>query len=133
MKRVDSLKNKLMTINIPTYIVIKDKELRYQAINDYTMNILRLKSEHDLIGKSDFECPWANMAEDIRKYDQQIFEGKTVLHSKVNRYHVNGPRPIIVNKFPLLNRSVPSVKKGLFSLNCCSKGPKFKITLSNFV
>ena len=24
-------------------------------------------------------------------------------------------------------------KKGLFSLNCCSKGPKFKTTLSNFV
>ena len=43
--------------------------------------------------------------------------------------YFDGFPPILLEytRFPLLNKSVPSVKKGLFSLNCCSKGPKFKI------
>ena len=47
----------------------------------------------------------------------------------------SGVCPILreYSKFPLLNKSVPSVKNGRFSLNCCSNGPKFKITLSYLV
>ena len=35
--------------------------------------------------------------------------------------------------FPILNRLVPSVKKGLFSSNRCSNGSRFKMALSNLV
>ena len=46
---------------------------------------------------------------------------------------LEGAPPIRLEKniLPLLNKSIPSVKKALFSPKVCSKGPKLSSTLSN--
>jgi len=44
---------------------------------------------------------------------------------------VAGPPMRLEKKIlPLLNKSIPSVKKALFSPKVCSKGPKLSTTLS---
>jgi hypothetical protein len=55
--------------------------------------------------------------------------GLSIIVSFMDGVGLLGPPPILLeyNKLPLLNKSVPSVKKDLFSLNCCSNGPKFRI------
>ncbi len=104
MEEYESIKMMLLLRNIPCYIFWKDKELRYQGGNDHFLEALGLNTISEVIGKTDYDFPWADEAESYQKSDLMVLEGKTILNSKEVRWNVNGPRMVIVNKLPLKDK-----------------------------
>ena len=101
MATFQSLKNQLLAADIPCYILWKNKKLVYQGANEHILKTLHFNSINDAIGRTDYEFPWAYEAKKLRAVDQQVLEGKVILNSKEYRWHVDGPRTVIVNKLPL--------------------------------
>jgi len=88
--------------DLPCYIFWKDQELRYQGGNDKFLQALGLQTNDQLIGKTDYDFPWAEDAERYRQSDLLVLAGKSIL-SKEMRWGTNGELYVIVNKVPIKN------------------------------
>jgi DNA-binding CsgD family transcriptional regulator len=88
--------------DLPCYIFWKDKELRYQGGNDKFLQALGLKTNDQIIGKTDYNFPWAQDAERYQQSDLLVLTGKSIL-SKETRWCANGEIDVIVNKVPIKN------------------------------
>jgi DNA-binding CsgD family transcriptional regulator len=86
--------------DLPCCIFWKDREFTYQGGNTQFLQAIGFKEIEEIIGKSDYELPWTEDADLYRQSDLLILEGKSIL-SKELRWHVDGPRYMIVNKVPI--------------------------------
>jgi len=86
--------------DLPCYIFWKDRALTYQGGNAKFLKATGLKNNDEVIGKSDYDLPWIEYAELYRQSDLLVLEGKSIL-SKELRWHIDGPRYMIVNKVPI--------------------------------
>lgn len=66
------LKNILM--NVPGSLYWKDKNGVYLGFNKFQADMAGISHPNDLLGKTDFELPWKEIAPYLRQIDQRIME-----------------------------------------------------------
>lgn len=78
--------------HFPGRVFWKDKDLVYQGCNGNEACRLGLSSSSEIVGKTDFDMPWAPAeAESYRKADRGIMEsGKPILHMEQSRREADG-------------------------------------------
>lgn len=90
--------------NIPQRIFWKDLNLTYLGCNQQQADICGLSSPNDIIGKTDFDLPWAQIhAVDYQRSDRHVLEtGQPILH-QVEVQHQQGGQAawVDVNIVPL--------------------------------
>jgi PAS domain S-box-containing protein len=59
---------------VPGSIYWKDKEGVYLGCNSFQAKIVGLDSPEDVIGKTDYDFPWRDMAEQLKETDQRIMK-----------------------------------------------------------
>ena len=80
----------------------KDKEGRYLGCNRVAANIWGLESPEDVIGKTDYELPWANTANALIAHDKEVMEtGKTLKREEMVATKEGKPLIFLVTKTPL--------------------------------
>jgi two-component system, OmpR family, aerobic respiration control sensor histidine kinase ArcB len=80
----------------------KNQEGVYLGCNEFVLEIAGLKNERDIIGKTDFELPWYELAEEYRAVDQTVIREKRSV-SVEEQILINGVRiTVLTNKSPLL-------------------------------
>lgn len=104
MEDIETIKMKLFCNNIPCCIFWKDVNLTYRDANDYFLAGAGAQSLNAVIGKTDFDLPWAPAAKAYQKSDVLVLKGNTVLSSKESRWYKNSFHLMIVNKVPLKDK-----------------------------
>lgn len=106
-KRIHAERRLLDTIinSVPHAIFWKDKESRYLGCNESFAKVGGLSDPQQLVGKNDYQMPWAPEAEHYRTCDQQVMNGERII---VNLEEpLTGPdgeeRVLLTSKTPLLN------------------------------
>jgi PAS domain S-box-containing protein len=91
--------------NIPSGVFWKDRQSKYLGANSLFLTIANYKNEYDLIGKTDFDCPWREQADILRADDREVMENNISklyyvepLRNADGKIHYNE-----VSKVPLLN------------------------------
>lgn len=91
--------------NIPDGVFWKDRESKYLGANIFFMKIANWNATDDIVGKTDYDFPWAEQAERLRADDREIMESNTPklyyvepLRNADGKIHYNE-----VNKIPLVN------------------------------
>ena len=59
---------------IPHAVFWKDREFRYLGCNQRLAHLAGLDRPEDIIGKTDFDCPWAAQADGYREDDRRVLE-----------------------------------------------------------
>ncbi len=98
---IETYELELYRQSLPSYLFWKDNQLTYQGGNEWFLKAIGLKSGNELIGKTDFDFPWAEEAEQYIDTDLRILEGQSILNHVEKRWHINGTRHILINKLPL--------------------------------
>jgi two-component system, OmpR family, aerobic respiration control sensor histidine kinase ArcB len=87
---------------LPGSVYWKDKEGKYLGCNDYMLEMAGMNS---VIGKTDFEMPWAKFAEEIRNNDLKVMELNSVLDLEETGVLANGQQLIVLTrKTPLRDK-----------------------------
>ncbi|WP_374582883.1 EAL domain-containing protein [Pseudoduganella sp.] len=94
---------RLVVDHIPHQIFWKDLDLRYRGCNDVFMRAAGLASQDEVVGKSDFDFPWAHNAERIRADDAEIIRnGVPLLNREDHLLFADGSvHWFLINKLPL--------------------------------
>lgn len=91
-----------LLLRIPGSIYWKDKEGVYLGCNSFQAKIVGLNSPTEVIGKTDYDFPWRDMAEQLRETDKRIMKtGKS--EELFERVILPDGAPLIMltNKSPL--------------------------------
>ncbi|MEJ1237521.1 PAS domain S-box protein [Chryseolinea sp. T2] len=90
---------------IPDCVFWKDRESKYLGANALFMKVANCNSEEELLGKTDFDMPWLEHAEQLRADDREVMETNTSklyyvepLRNADGKIHYN-----LVTKVPLLD------------------------------
>jgi two-component system aerobic respiration control sensor histidine kinase ArcB len=82
----------------------KDINGRYKGCNDAVAKLLGLNSAADIIGKTDYELPWAEQADELVKNDQDVMQrGIPERREEVVRAKDGKVLIFLVTKVPLRN------------------------------
>ncbi len=91
--------------NIPSGVFWKDRESKYLGANTFFRKLANCEPDEDLTGKTDFEFPWAEQAEQLRADDRYVIENNVSklyfiepLRNADGKIHYNE-----VSKVPLTN------------------------------
>lgn len=93
---------------IPCYIFWKDRNSVFLGCNQLFAKIAQLKTSADIVGKTDYDMPWAKEESDrYRADDQRVMEtGVPIMNIEETQTLPNGERIIIItNKVPYTNES----------------------------
>jgi len=93
----------LVIDHIPHQIFWKDMDLLYRGCNDVFLRAAGMKAQEEVVGKSDFDFPWAHNAERIRSDDRQIIlSGVPQLNREDHLLFADGSvHWFLINKLPL--------------------------------
>lgn len=87
--------------SLPGSIYWKDKEGRYLGCNDTMLEMAGMKS---IIGKTDFDMPWAESAQTLRDNDLKVMALNSPMELEENALIANGQQMVVLTrKTPLLN------------------------------
>ncbi len=90
--------------NMPGSIYWKDKEGLFLGCNDFVVKMAGLNSQDDIIGKSDYELVWKDVADQIRKNDLEIMQSKESRELEEIVTLFNGEKVVMLtNKTPLFD------------------------------
>jgi PAS domain S-box-containing protein len=82
----------------------KDLEGRYLGCNNAVVKLLGLDSPQDVVGKTDYELPWAENAQTLTLHDRKVIKtGETVTSEEVIKTKTNMDLTFFVVKMPLKN------------------------------
>ena len=87
-KILDNLHSKIIETlidNIPEYVYIKDKELKFLKINPKTAEALGLKNPNEAIGKSDFDFLPKDQANQAYEDDVKVLKTGQPIINKMER------------------------------------------------
>jgi PAS domain S-box-containing protein len=90
--------------HLPGSIYWKDRNGVYLGCNDFVANMAGLKNRFDVIGKTDYELPWKEYADELQAVDQKIMN--TGLPLELEEYPIfsDGRQvTMLTNKAPLRN------------------------------
>ncbi len=88
----------------PTALFWKDLDSRYVGCNSAVARGMGLASASDVVGRTDFELPWAAHAEELRAEDRQVIESGQPLQGRERALTIGTGPPVWfqVNKVPLM-------------------------------
>lgn len=90
--------------NMPGSVYWKDKNGVFLGCNDFVVKMAGLNSQNDIIGKSDYELVWADIADQIRKNDLEIMCSKKSKELEEVVTLFNGEKILMLtNKAPLFD------------------------------
>ncbi len=65
--------------DMPFAVFVKDEEGKYVWCNKFFFDLAGVGSPEEVIGKTDYDQVWSEIAEDIRRVDKEVLEkGKTI-------------------------------------------------------
>jgi PAS domain S-box-containing protein len=107
LEQVNDSQETMQTIidNIPRAVFWKDKDLKFQGCNRIFAQIAGVRSTRDLVGKTDFEMPWKDHAEDYRADDLAVMKGrKARLDQEEKNVNSEGKENwVLTSKVPVTN------------------------------
>lgn len=94
------------------YIWAKDKSCRYIYVNENYAKAAGMDSPCQMIGKTDDQMPWRDMADDLKRGDHDVLNGASRTNSPEKTSTVNGVTDIMVTemRFVDTNGDVIGVK-----------------------
>jgi PAS domain S-box-containing protein len=94
---------RILIDNLPVTIYVKDNKCRKIIANRTDLDIMKVKSEDEIIGKTDLDIYNNTVGERGYADDQKVVEtGEAILNHEENFVDVNGnPRWLITSKIPL--------------------------------
>lgn len=87
------------------YIWAKDKNYRYIYCNEHYAKAAGLDSPTQIIGKSDDQLPWKNLADFFKVGDYGVLQGNTRINVPEVSDTINGVTDILVTENQLFNNS----------------------------
>ncbi len=99
-------RNQLKTLinNIPDMIFIKDKKLRFQVINNLTIDYMNGKSEKDFLNKTDFDFYPEHQARYFQQQELELLRtGKSLLNQEDEVFVNNQKKVLSTTKCPIIN------------------------------
>ncbi|MGB6977552.1 MAG: PAS domain-containing protein [Gammaproteobacteria bacterium] len=88
--------------NLPISIYWKDKNGVYLGCNDYQAEMAGFTSDADMIGKTDYDFPWKDYADELRRIDQEIMRGGVPKELEETPLLASGKKiTMLTNKAPL--------------------------------
>ncbi|WP_133131440.1 sensor histidine kinase, partial [Legionella yabuuchiae] len=95
---------------IPCHIYWKDTEGRYLGCNQLHAQNLGLPSVESIIGKTDFDLPWAEQAEQLRASDKEVITTRDSFTFEEEVIMANGEKTYFLSKKAALISSDNNVK-----------------------
>ena len=93
--------------NLPRAVFWKDRDLRIQGCNRIFASVAGLSSHLEMLGKTDFDMPWRDRAEEYRADDQYVMDSKIARIDHEERL-VNSEGKeswVLTSKVPVLSQS----------------------------
>lgn len=87
------------------YVWAKDKSYRYLYCNERYAEAAGLDSPHQIIGKSDDQLPWRNLADYFKAGDYGVLQGNVRVNVPEMSDTLNNITDILVSENQLLNRA----------------------------
>ncbi|MEK7990995.1 MAG: PAS domain S-box protein, partial [Thiotrichaceae bacterium] len=95
---------KLVINNIPQLIFWKDRQSRFLGCNDSFTKAAGVNSMQDLLGKTDFDLHWKDMADKFYDFEQMVMEKDEAQHYIDTYTGIDGELAWVdINKVPLHN------------------------------
>jgi two-component system aerobic respiration control sensor histidine kinase ArcB len=93
-----------LLVRLPGSIYWKDRKGIYLGCNNFVAKMAGLSSPSEVIGKSDYELPWKNIADIIVKTDQEIMNSGNPQDLEENPFIAEGVQlNMLTSKAPLRN------------------------------
>ncbi len=83
----------------------KDKNGRYLGCNKTIAKLIGLKAPEEIIGKTDFDMPWANQAKDLIENDNLVMSSKTAMSFEEFAETSAGTVYLLTTKVPLFDEA----------------------------
>lgn len=93
---------KLLFENSSTHMWVRDLNGVYLLANKSFSDFLYLKSD-EIIGRTNFDFLPRKIAEDFKKDDETVIEGKKPTIREINKFYKRGAHSFLVVKFPLFD------------------------------
>jgi DNA-binding CsgD family transcriptional regulator len=106
-----------------TSMFTKDTSLRFDNTNKNMLHLFKLKSNNDLIGKTDDCLPWGEYFESIHKVDKQVLAGKNFVFIEQSKDTAGNRILLYAKKCPLFDN-----KKNIIGLE-----GKLKVVTGNYL
>jgi PAS domain S-box-containing protein len=92
--------------NLPRAVFWKDRDLRIQGCNKIFAAVAGLDSHLDMIGKTDFDMPWRDRAEEYRADDKSVMDsGVARIDQEERLVNSEGAESwVLTSKVPVLNQ-----------------------------
>jgi PAS domain S-box-containing protein len=92
--------------NLPRAVFWKDRDLRIQGCNKIFAAVAGLDSHLDMIGKTDFDMPWRDRAEEYRADDKSVMDsGVARIDQEERLVNSDGAESwVLTSKVPVLNQ-----------------------------
>jgi PAS domain S-box-containing protein len=107
LEQVNDSQETMQTIidNIPRAVFWKDKELKFQGCNRIFAQVAGFRSTREMVGKTDFEMPWKDHAEDYRADDLAVMKSrKARLDQEEKNVNSEGKESwVLTSKVPVTN------------------------------
>ncbi len=85
------------------YVWAKDKSYRYIYVNENYARAAGMDSPHQMIGKTDDQMPWGDLADDFKRGDLDVLNGASRLNSMEKTDTVVGITDILVSETQFLD------------------------------
>lgn len=91
--------------NLPRAVFWKDRELRIQGCNRIFAAVAGMDSHRDMIGKTDFDMPWRDRAEEYRADDKSVMDSRQARIDQEERLvNSDGVESwVLTSKVPVIN------------------------------
>tara|TARA_R110000868_G_scaffold357206_1_gene618649 strand:- start:62 stop:682 length:621 start_codon:yes stop_codon:yes gene_type:complete len=86
------------------YIWAKDKSFRYIYVNENYAKAAGVDSPCQMIGKTDDQMPWRDLADDFKQGDFDVLQGSSRINAHEKTSTVNGVTDILVCEAKLIDR-----------------------------
>lgn len=91
---------------LPGIVFIKDSNFNYLFVNNAGINAAQFKDKDEVIGKSDLEMPWADLADKFVEQDTLSYMGQTQFTVELNPKALGGSRSLtLLKKSPFYSSS----------------------------
>jgi two-component system, OmpR family, aerobic respiration control sensor histidine kinase ArcB len=103
VKLIDNLVKTMVSI-LPGNFWWKDLQGRYLGCDKSVLNSIGLDNEEAVIGKTDYELPWVELADKLVQGDKKVLESKQAITIEENVFTPSGEvKNFLVTKAPLLD------------------------------
>ena len=92
--------------HLPGSVYWKDRNGVYLGCNDFVVKMAGAKNRFDIIGKTDYELPWKDYADELKEIDESIMENNQSIEIEETPVFPDGTQmTMLTNKSPLRTKN----------------------------